>query len=276
MHPTNCLNCGHPLQDDGKFCSQCGQKADTHRLSIGHFAHETFHAFTHTDKSIFHLLVGLAMKPGVVAREYIVGKRKKYFNPYTFFILLMGAYLLTAQLFGRVDEPRPVPEAIQRIPDPAVREKASARFDRGQKIGHFYSKHANVLAMVAIPMIAFVFWLFYIRRPYNYAEHLTANMMFVTFANLVFALTVFPLQNLLKGTAWGPWITLVGLLIQVTYFSWAYSQFLQVRTAGGRTKTFFVSLLSVFVWSVFSLVVMAIYVYQSWDFYKFFGQMGRR
>ncbi|GEM_PF-4297466 len=85
MHPTDCLNCGAAWQPGMNYCPQCGQKTDIHRLTFTHILHEFFHAFTHADKGIFHLLKGLATQPGTVAREYVEGKRKKYFNPFTFF-----------------------------------------------------------------------------------------------------------------------------------------------------------------------------------------------
>jgi hypothetical protein len=80
MSSPTCLNCEENLEISAKFCPQCGQKTDTHRLTIGHIVHDSVHAITHADKGIFHLLKDLAVRPGVVAREYIGGKRKKYFK----------------------------------------------------------------------------------------------------------------------------------------------------------------------------------------------------
>lgn len=74
-----CKNCGTAFE--GKFCPNCSQKAATHRLTLGHFIHETTHALTHTDKGILLLIKELFVRPGIVAREYVEGKRKKYFNP---------------------------------------------------------------------------------------------------------------------------------------------------------------------------------------------------
>src|ERR1700730_19439583 len=80
MHPTNCLNCGTMLTADDNFCPVCGQKTDTHRISFSHIFHEFFHTLTHADKGVLALLRDLAVKPGMVAAEYIAGKRKKYFH----------------------------------------------------------------------------------------------------------------------------------------------------------------------------------------------------
>jgi hypothetical protein len=49
-------------------------KNDIHRLTFTHILHEFFHAFTHADKGIFHLLNGLVAKPGTMEREKVEGK----------------------------------------------------------------------------------------------------------------------------------------------------------------------------------------------------------
>ena len=82
-HGTDCLNCGTSLSARDYFCPRCGQKADTHRLTWKHFGHEVLHAVTHADASVLHLFRDLLVRPGTVAREYLAGKRKKYFSPFT-------------------------------------------------------------------------------------------------------------------------------------------------------------------------------------------------
>jgi len=272
MELTNCLNCNNSLAPDQKFCGSCGQKVRTHRLTLGHFFHEFFHAFTHTDKGIFHLLKGLATKPGVVAREYIEGKRKKYFNPYTFFLIMMGIYVLSNQFFSGAAK-EPVPAGILKIPNEQAKANAIAMFERGQNMGVFMSRNGNIVSMIAIPTIAFIFWLAYRKRKYNYAEHLTANLMFTTFANLAFTVIVFPLQNLAKGTSMEGGAIGVGLFLQMIYYSWAYTGLLQIKTFGGIAKTFLISLLGILVWTILWMTLMAIYIYQSWNFYEFFFRM---
>jgi predicted amidophosphoribosyltransferase len=73
----HCLNCDAPLVPNQAYCSACGQKADTHRLSMHDIGHAMVHVFTHADHSVFALVRDLAFKPGRVAREYLDGKRRK-------------------------------------------------------------------------------------------------------------------------------------------------------------------------------------------------------
>jgi hypothetical protein len=97
---TRCLNCDASLSAGQAFCSVCGQSSDTHRLSLHDITHALVHVFTHADRSVFSLVRDLAHKPGRVAREYVAGKRRRYFNPFTFAIVVIGvvAPVVLAQL----------------------------------------------------------------------------------------------------------------------------------------------------------------------------------
>jgi hypothetical protein len=81
----SCLNCGAALSTP--YCSQCGQKAATHRISLTYLLHEIPHAIFHVDRGLIPTLVGLFRRPGVVVAEYLDGKRARYFNPLTLLVL---------------------------------------------------------------------------------------------------------------------------------------------------------------------------------------------
>lgn len=97
--------------------------------------------------------------------------------------------------------------------------------------------------------------------------------MFVAFSNLIFSLVVFPLAT--RGGAGGG-IHLIALALQVIYFTWALNGFLKLVRIRDRFKSFTVSFMAILLWAIFSMTVMAIYIYQGWDFYKFFLRMGDR
>ena len=88
-----CKNCDASF--DSKFCPNCGQKADIHAITVKHVLHDFLHAFTHADKGFLMLAKELLTKPGIIAREYVEGKRKKYFNPLSFLVITsaVSAYI---------------------------------------------------------------------------------------------------------------------------------------------------------------------------------------
>ena len=269
-----CLNCQTALDRGEKFCPACGQNTKTHRLSLGHFFHESFHAVTHADKGVFHLLKCLAIRPGSTAREYLQGRRKAYFNPFTFFLLVMGVFVFLNLYFSPPRKPiQPDERVLARISSQAGRQKYISTINRAEYVKRFTRNNGNIMAMIAVPYISLFTWLFFRKRSFNYAEHLTANMMFITFSNLFFAVLVFPLQALARGTPVSPLITTFGLVLQVLYLGWSLNGFLNLRSSRSRLKSFGVSFLAILLWGVFSLLAMAIYIYQSGEFYKFFTRM---
>jgi hypothetical protein len=230
------------------------------------------HAFTHADKSIFSLVRDLAIRPGVVASEYIAGKRKKYFNPFSFFLILMGLFVLSNLYFNPKSKVwTPDSAVLSSIPTETGKKQYMLMSSRAYNMSVFLNKNGNILAMIAVPFIALIGWLCYRRSSdYNYAEFFTAVLLFVTFSNLFFTVFIYPLQGAYRGTSFSRWLPLAGLLLQVIYYSWCYCQFIQADSS--RVKAFGVSLLSVVLWVMVTTLAMSLYMYRGWDFYKFFTQ----
>ncbi|HRD56770.1 MAG TPA: DUF3667 domain-containing protein [Ferruginibacter sp.] len=274
MNPTNCLNCNKEIIESSKFCSQCGQNTHIHRFTLKHFFHEFFHAFTHTDKGIFHLLKCLAIRPGTTAREYITGKRKSYFNPFTFFLILMAIFVISNNFFAKPVPVRPVSqEVLNRIPTEEGKKNYVQTLNRGNKANVFMRKNGNIIAMIAVPFISLFTWLFFRRSRFNYAEHLTANMMFVAFSNLIFTLIIFPLIGWIGNKGLGFGLTFIAMLLQGIYLGWALNGFLQLKTFLQRFKSMSVAILTIFLWAIVSVMSVAFYIYQNSHFLDFFTRM---
>ena len=88
---THCLNCNQGVE--GNFCSQCGQKASTHRFSVPHVMHEIPHSLFHIDKGIFKNITSIMYTRRAV-QEYMAGRRLSYFNPFLYFLSYCGILIL--------------------------------------------------------------------------------------------------------------------------------------------------------------------------------------
>jgi hypothetical protein len=162
VHTANCLNCDCLLEPGKGFCPNCGQRASIHRITLPHFFYEVFHAFTHTDKGIFHLLKCLAIKPGSTARDYITGKRQSYFNPFAFFLILMGIFGLCNNYFKpAAKKVEPNTRVLQHMPSPSAKTKNIGTLSRVNKANTIFQKHGNVVAMIAVPFISIFTWIFF-------------------------------------------------------------------------------------------------------------------
>jgi Protein of unknown function (DUF3667) len=94
---TNCLNCNAKL--NGRFCSNCGQNSDTHRISFHYLLHDIQHGFLHLDKGFLFTAKELFTRPGSSIREFLQGKRVNHFKPISLVIILAGIYSLLSHLF---------------------------------------------------------------------------------------------------------------------------------------------------------------------------------
>ena len=81
-----CKNCGNHFYL--KFCNNCGQKSDTHRITWKELFHHLPHAIFHLDEGFFYTIKQLIIRPGHALREYLLGKRKYFFNPFLMLILV--------------------------------------------------------------------------------------------------------------------------------------------------------------------------------------------
>lgn len=157
-----CLNCG--TANESKFCSECGQSKNTHRLTVRHILHEIVHYFTHADKGIIFLIKELFIRPGTVINEYIEGKRKKYFNPFTYLILCstISAYIYwKLQYYTSMN----VPEAQQNNP-PEMQKLL-------MQTSELMEKYGKIITIFMLPLLASLSKLFYFKKKHNFAEHLT-------------------------------------------------------------------------------------------------------
>jgi hypothetical protein len=250
MHPTNCLNCGSGLGAGYKFCSTCGQKAHTHRLSFHEIGHDALHYVTHADKGIFHLVKELARRPGTVAREYVDGKRTKYFKPVNFFLIVGTILVFMSTTFHLMDEKRlkEAEAAVAQIKDPVLQKRLYGIAERSRNVAYYMGKYAHVMTMLATPLFAFFFWLFYKKERYTYIEHLVASMFILSFSMLCYALLLVPWQSRIttSGTSWlfmGVYFT-----FEMLYRSFAYYHFIGKKGVGAYFKALGISLLAVILW----------------------------
>ena len=244
-----CQNCGHHYAD--AFCSHCGQKT-AHRITLKHIGHDLVHAFTHADKGFFFLLKQLFIRPGVVAREYIVeGKRKKYFNPFQYLLIIGSIGVIIAvntHLFEKSMALDTTATAIEK--DNQIAGIAS-----------LFSKYYNFILLINIPFLALgSYWVFK-KHKFNYAEHLTLNTFFVAqvaIFNYVGMLMIYININL--GLAF--LFVLIPLIL--TYFSTAYTRFFHERNFRGVLK----ALLSYFLGIFMQTIVIMIIGFVSFSIYK--------
>ncbi len=87
-----CLNCGAEVS--GKYCHECGQRANIKRLTFKALLEEFGHFITHAEHYFLHTTKEFIIRPGKNSLAYLKGKRKHYQKPVSFFLIWAGLYIL--------------------------------------------------------------------------------------------------------------------------------------------------------------------------------------
>jgi hypothetical protein len=119
------------------------------------------------------LCPGCLFQPGIMAREYVDGKRR-IFNPFQYFIFSVGFlfFLMTQSHFYESVEAYNTERAARL---PGYFQKAMADFSRMLK------NYANAITFLLLPVYAFFAWRFFKKKGHNYAEHFTILVFAMSF-----------------------------------------------------------------------------------------------
>src|SRR5262245_36450585 len=88
----HCIACGAPVS--GAYCAQCGESAVRHNYSVKHLAAELVESVTELDGRAWWTFRALLLKPGVLARDFLAGHRKRQFGPVKAFLICNIVYFL--------------------------------------------------------------------------------------------------------------------------------------------------------------------------------------
>lgn len=168
-----CLNCDQEL--GGRFCSACGQSAETGRLTARSLIAPILEVLN-WERGLVHTTLALATRPGATIEAYLAGRRVDYVSPVKFLVTTVSIALLTLWLVGPPDAG--VPEG------PSLQEEFSRVMDR----------YGNALLLATVPLFALATRLVFRARGRNYAEHLALNA-YVFGQQNVFSLAVILLQR---------------------------------------------------------------------------------
>jgi hypothetical protein len=205
-----CHNCGNGFTE--LYCNQCGQK-QAHRITMPHVAHDILHVFVHADKGILTFIPKLILTPGIVAKDFIEGKRK-IFNPFQYLLLAIGVvvFLLNHSTFYEYLH-QSNSERVSKLP--LYIRVAMDSFN------HFVQKYANLISFLSLPLFAFSSWLIFKAKGHNYAEHFTvqvfAQSMITTLnAILLLGIIAFSSVDLMK--------TYLMIVLSIVCFTILYRQ----------------------------------------------------
>ncbi len=96
-----CPNCYYPMSNkDTEYCSNCGQKYKTGRVTFWELISEAFSLLFNFDNKFFHT-VGAIFIPGRLTKQFFKGKHKSYVHPVR--VLLVSTLVMIFALNHNID-----------------------------------------------------------------------------------------------------------------------------------------------------------------------------
>ena len=207
---ANCLNCDH--QVTGKFCVNCAQRTDTHPMNWTWLMHEVQHGIFHVDRGILFTLKELFTRPGHAVRDYLEGKRKRYFPPFTLVMLLGALGILETNWLGVDSEGLDMDASI-----------GSPELNR--EVFDAMMGHQTLFYLLMLPFMAFGTWLLFRKYGHGFVEHVVLNT-FIAGQVAMISLVTWPLYRL--GLSYNTLSALANIMT-IGVSLWTLTQFFSPR-----------------------------------------------
>jgi len=219
-----CLNCDEELQ--GTYCHRCGQKDQQRRLPLKALLHDVIHDLWHMDHKVLESLWLLVRHPGLLAEEYLAGRRVRHLPPFRLYVITSFALFLAFSFVpvnrgakgGKpthgiqlalpkvTSEPSSAPEAAPgKAASPGWGSDLQAR---AQKAGgdpeRFYRTFLSNLSkslFLLMPLFAGILMLLHLRSKTLFVDHMVLSLHH----HVVSFLAILLLMGLstLPGKGWG-------------------------------------------------------------------------
>ncbi|WP_109300767.1 DUF3667 domain-containing protein [Aquimarina sp. AU474] len=199
----DCRNCEYQLSEDIEYCQSCGAKVIRERITLNQLKKDFFNDVLGLDNLFFRTVKTLIIAPYQVVLEYTSGTRKRYMNPFAF--LAIVAALSTFVINSFSDE---YMERINPTQDESLYEQLFSLMNPGKdknaisyqeeyikyrdsqvelnvNIQTLLLKYFNIFVFLFTPVYAFMAFLVFGKKPFNYGEHLVANAYIVGFALMI-------------------------------------------------------------------------------------------
>jgi len=254
--PRLCASCGHALTGD--YCSNCGEQAlDPGKLTLRYFVTHTLMAeLLSLDGKIWRTLRLLLFRPGFLATEYALGRRRPYVSPLRVLTVAIIVYVLATQSgigftleYGSVrlsvapppmSPERSIEATLSTIDRFGILERtfeeqfgpaAAASNEIRDRFNGMLNGFATPLSFMTVVLIAVVLYACLHRRRSLIVEHMVFSMHFYSFVLLGLLLPVIAVKLHVPIQA------LLAVLMLVTIWQFAYLAFATRRFYFAATRS---------------------------------------
>jgi hypothetical protein len=237
-----CLNCGYELTD--KYCSHCGQERPE-RLETKTILKDITHIIIHWDASVLKTFKCLVKNPGLTVKNYIIGIRKSYIKPFSYFMFIQTLFVL---IFHRWSGRYFTFVNLTFNSDNVTNHEISIQLQ------HLVGEYVNYLNYFLPLILALYLFLFLKRKTgINYAEALAGAFYWVG-TTLIFSVIIMILA-LIEIRIW-----FISILVNVIFYVYSIINFSGLLFLKGLIKGLLITLLSYFTYIIFVVFLMLLYL----------------
>jgi hypothetical protein len=168
---------------------------------------DLWQAIVNVDRSAVSLITALLVRPGVVARDYVDGRRKRYFGPFAFLLITVGLASAIIALSG-------FKAFISNNPNGVL---------------DFLQLHVNWVILMQVPLLALCTRILFYEQDLNYAEHLVLASFASSLRALFLGFVVIPYWYVLRPSTTDPIGIYIYFALWLAYFGLAGAQFYNGR-----------------------------------------------
>lgn len=240
----SCKNCNHPVEKN--FCPNCGQNIQTKRINFPYLIQQLILGVFHVDKGFFYTAKELLIRPGTTLRNYLDGKRVRYFKPFGFLFLTATIYTFLAFTLN-------ISFDIENTGAFNTDNNSTTHLN---SYASWFLEHYAISNLAFLPFIALASWLVYKKEKYNYGENIILAAYISGQLNLS-VIVFFPLFYWLNI----PTVTMhAQLWITLVIYIYMYANVFNNYSLGIRfIKVLVFTLLNLLFISLTSFIAMLIY-----------------
>lgn len=267
-----CLNCGTEFA--GKFCPECGQRADTKRFTIRFIFTNLLQAILSNDGGVWITLKSLFTRPGAMVIDILNGKRKSYFSPFPMLFLTLSLYIVIFSFTGSREYKLELNEltskysqSLEKVEETEAGQAKQTIIRHGLYVMSICKDHYTAVMVLTIPIYILAARACYgrkNRKKYNWGEYCIPVVyatiivtLYRCISSICFAFST-KLYDFLDDWSWA---------VTVVAFSMCFKKMLEFSIA----KTIWKSLvLFVFYWMTLFMLIIVFGILYVIIFYKNF------
>ena len=214
------------------------------RLGWGLVADATLGFFT-MESTFARTLYSFLLRPRAAFEGYLGADRLRYSNPLKIIITLTAVSTFVGYLAGNFDNLVEGFMIGMRESDP----KDALTVEQELAFAQFIQRHFNLIVFGGLPAIALVTRVLYLKRAYNFIEHLALNSFMLSVSTAAYVLLFIP-------SILFPNVMMAYVVLSLAYQTWAY----RVVLGPGWLRAITAVLLTTFVYFIGLSICMGLYL----------------